>query len=221
MENIILQNRKNQKIVGVLEKPTGKVKGTCIVQHGYSGFKEQDHVQVIKNTFLENGFITFNFDATNSFNESDGEFENATLGLHYEDLEDVVSWAQKQDWFVGPLALSGHSMGGYAIARYAEEHPQEISILVSVAPVVSGKLNFEAHERFYPGDLEEWKKKGFKEKVSSARPGVVKRMTWDSMEINGFLLDLMCRGGALWGSVLPNLPQSQRLKQYVVGGSRR
>lgn len=182
MEKITLQNRKDQKIVGVLEKPVGEIEGTCVIQHGYSGFKEQDHVQVMKDAFLESGFITFNFDTTNSFNESDGEFIDATLGLHYEDLEDVVKWTQKQEWFKKPLALVGHSMGGYAVARYAEEYPNEIDLLVPVAPVVSGELSFEAHDRFEPGDLAEWKEKGVKETTSSSRPGVVKKMTWESME---------------------------------------
>jgi len=182
MEKHTLQNRKGQKIIGVLEKPSGKIRGTCIVQHGYSGFKEQNHIQVIKDAFLENGFITFNFDTTNSFNESEGEFEDATLGLHYEDFEDVVKWVQEQNWFQRPLALTGHSMGGYAVARYAEEYPDEVNLLIPVAPVVSGELSFEAHERFEPGDMEQWKQSGVKEVESSSIKGLVKRMPWSSME---------------------------------------
>ena len=118
-----MTNRKNQRIVDILEMPLGEVQGGCIIQHGYSGFKEQEHIQVIKDVFLDNGFITFNFDTMNSFGESDGDFENARLGLHAEDLEDVVKWSQKQDWFQKPLALTGHSMGGYAVAKYAEDYP--------------------------------------------------------------------------------------------------
>lgn len=182
MEKITLQNRKDQKIVGILEKPIGEIKGTCVIQHGYSGFKEEAHVQIMKDAFLENGFITFNFDTTNSFNESDGKFINATLGLHYEDLEDVVRWVQQQEWFKEPLALIGHSMGGYAVARYAEEFSNKVGLLVPVAPVVSGELSFEAHEYFEPGDLVEWKEKGIKETRSSSRPGIIKIKTWESMK---------------------------------------
>jgi len=181
MKKIRLRNRKGQTIVGVLEEPQGEIRGTCVIEHGYSGHKEADHIQKIKNAFLENGFITFNFDATNSFNESDGEFIDATLGLHHEDLEDVVKWVKKQEWFVKPLALTGHSMGGYAVARYAEDYPDEVDILVPVAPVVSGKLNFEAFERFHPGGLDTWKRDGIRIE-KSARRGVMKRMTWESME---------------------------------------
>ena len=113
MKKITLQNRKGQDVVGILEKPeNGTIAGTVVIEHGYGGFKEQKHILAMRDTFLENGFITFNFDATNTFGESDGDFEKATLGLHTEDFEDVTEWAQEQNWFAGPLAITGHSMGG-------------------------------------------------------------------------------------------------------------
>jgi dipeptidyl aminopeptidase/acylaminoacyl peptidase len=158
MEKLELKNRKDQKIVGVLEKPEGKIKGTCVVQHGWGGNRNKLTVQAIKNAFLESGFQTFNFDTTNSFGESDGDFEKSTLGLFYEDLEDVVKWAQEQECFIGPLALTGHSKGGYSILKYAEEYPKEVSYVVPIAPVVSGKLSFEKYEKNNPEELEKWKK---------------------------------------------------------------
>ena len=143
MEKIILKNRKGQKIVGMLEKPETEVMGTCVIQHGWSSSKESTSIQSLKNGFLKSGFQTFNFDATNSFNESDGDFEKSTLGLHWEDFEDVTKWVQEQSWFKGKLAVAGHSKGGYSCIRYAEEYPEEVKLAVSLAPVVSGKLSFE------------------------------------------------------------------------------
>ena len=121
MEKITLKNRKNQNIVGLLEKPAGEIKGTAVLQHGWGGNKEKSTIQAIKEGFHQAGFQTFNFDTTNGSGESDGDFEKSTLGLLWEDLEDVVKWSQDQDWFSKPLALSGHSKGGYAVARYVEE----------------------------------------------------------------------------------------------------
>jgi len=177
---IKLQNRKGQMIVGVLEKPIGEIRGTCVLQHGWGGHKDKPTMQVIKDSFLESGFQTFNFDTTNSFGESDGDFEKSTLGLFWEDLEDVVKWVQKQDWFVKPLALSGHSKGGYSVARYAEEHPDEVDYLVPVAPVVSGKLSFEAHKMVDSNELEKWEKEGILERIGTE--GDLKRQHWFQME---------------------------------------
>jgi len=165
--------------VGLLEKPEGEIKGTAVLQHGWGGNKEKPTMQAIKEGFHKAGFQTFNFDSTNSFGESDGDYEKSTLGLHWEDLEDVVRWAQEQDWFSKPLALSGHSKGGYAVVRYAEEYPNEIDYLVPVAPVVSGKLSFEASNKRDPEALRKWKEEGVK---VSERDENMKRKHWFQME---------------------------------------
>jgi len=180
MERLELKNRKGQKIVGVFTKPEGQIKGTCVIEHGWSGSKEQPHILAIQEAFLENGFQTFNFDATNSFNESDGEYEKSRLGLHYEDMEDVCKWVQQQEWFTGLFAISGHSMGGYATARYAEEFPSEVALIAPIAPVVSGKLTTEAKERYSPGVLQKWKEEGVLISESSNRPGLMKRSPYEA-----------------------------------------
>lgn len=181
MKKITLTNRRGLKIVGNLEMPQGEIKGTCIVQHGYSSNKESGSIQKPREAFLDNGFITFNFDTTNSYGESGGDFQNSTLGSHTEDLEDVAKWVQEQDWFQKPLALAGHSMGGYAVAKYAEDHPEDVDILVPLAPVVSGIHSHETHEENDPGSLEEWRQKGYKEKPGN-KPGEIKSMPWTMME---------------------------------------
>ncbi|MEN8252020.1 MAG: alpha/beta fold hydrolase [Patescibacteria group bacterium] len=181
MQKLSLKNRKGQKIVGVLEVPEGEIKGTCVVQHGYGGQKEAKHIQKMKDVFLDNGFITFNFDTTNSFGQSDGDFEEARLGLHAEDLEDVAQWMQQQDWFQKPFALTGHSMGGYAVAKYAEDYSEKVDILAPIAPVVSGELSFEATEEKWPNSLERWKKEGVRIAINKST-GVTKKSPWAQME---------------------------------------
>lgn len=182
MKKLTLQNRKGQKIIGVLEFPKKEPVGTAVIQHGYGGFKEQDHIEEMKNAFLNNGFITFNFDATNTFGESGGEYEKATLDLHYKDFEDVANWVQEQEWFISPLAVTGHSMGGYSVARYAEEYPNKVVFCAPIAPVVSGRLSWKAHEEFAPEEFEKWKEEGILIKPSTTNPNNIKRSPWSHME---------------------------------------
>lgn len=164
---LTLKNRKGENVVGVLEKPIGDILGTCVVQHGWGGHRNEATVQAMKKAFLQSGFQTFNFDTTNSFGESDGDFEKSTLGLHAEDLEDVTKWVQNQAWFVGPLALTGHSKGAYAVARYAEMYPEKVSYLVPVAPVVSGELSFEANQKNNLEEFTQWKDEGVLVRIGS------------------------------------------------------
>lgn len=182
MKKLTLKNRKGQEIVGALELPNSKPIGTAVIQHGYGGFKDQEHVLKMKDAFLNNGFVTFNFDATNTFGESDGEYEKSTIGLHYEDFEDVANWVQEQDWFVAPLAITGHSMGGYSVARYAEEYPDKVAFCAPIAPVVSGELSWEAHKEFAPEEFEMWKEEGVLVKPSTTNPNNIKRSPWSHME---------------------------------------
>ncbi len=181
MQKIEIQNRKGQKIVGLLNLPEGVTRGTAVIQHGYGGLKSQAHILKMEQAFHDNGFVTFNFDTTNSFGESDGTYWEARLGLHAEDLEDVVKWVKQQEWFVKPLALTGHSMGGYAVARYAEHYPEEVDILVPVAPVVSGELSWETHQELEPEAFRIFQEKGYKESVSQTT-GIVKKSPWAEME---------------------------------------
>lgn len=179
MQKLELKNRKGLKIVGVLETQTEQPKGTCIIQHGWGGHRNKATVQAIKNGFLEAGFQTFNFDTTHSFGESEGDFEQSTLTSFWEDFEDVTNWAQKQNWFIYPLALAGHSKGAYSTARYAEEYPDKVNFVVPFAPVVSGELSFEARKEDDPEGLAKWEKEGFL--IREGSEGDIKKQHWYQM----------------------------------------
>ena len=191
MQKIELKNRKGQKIVGLLNMPEGDVRGTAVIQHGWGGVKEGQHILKLEEVFHDNGFVTFNFDTTNSFGESDGTYWEARLGLHAEDLEDVVKWTQQQEWVVKPLALTGHSMGGYAVTHYAELYPDEVDILAPIAPVVSGKLSWETHEENDAEEFKAFQERGYKESISQTT-GKVRKSPWAEMEerLNHDLLPL-------------------------------
>jgi len=181
MHKFEIKNRYGLKIVGnlsVSEKPNG----CAFVLHGLGGRKEQSHLMAIVDSLFSDGYTVVNFDATNSIGESEGKYENATFELHYEDLVDVIVWAKGEAWYQEPFILAGHSMGAYAVAKYAEEHPNEVESLFAFAPVISGKLSFEATERFEPGKMKKWKETGWTERVSHNRPGLVLHLPWSHME---------------------------------------
>jgi len=180
MKKFELKNRYELKIVGVLETSGNTPRGTCVIQHGWGGHKDKATVQSIKDTFLKAGFQTFNFDATHSFGESEGNFEQSTLGSFWEDFEDVTNWVRIQGWFLGPLAVSGHSKGAYAAVRYAEEYPTDVGFVVAIAPVVSGELSFEAHKENNPEEFAQWEQEGVLTRIGSE--GDIKVQHWSQMK---------------------------------------
>lgn len=181
MHKFSITNRYALKIVGYVLIPE-KSKGLVFVMHGLSAYKEETQIETMANTFFNNGYTVVNFDATNSFGESEGKFENATMKAHYEDLVDVVSWAQNQSWYVEPFVLAGSSFGGYAVLQYAEEYPSKVKAIFPHAAVISGKLSFEGTRKFKPGKLEEWEKTGWHVEISKSRPGIIKKLPWSHME---------------------------------------
>ncbi len=172
-----IQNRKNEKIA-VLAEISRPQKGLAFVMHGLSGNKEQLHIQTFAEVWKEHDYTVVRFDTTNTFGESDGNFEDATITNYYEDLEDVIDWATKQEWYEEPFCLEGHSLGGICTTLFAEKSPEKVKALAPISTVVSGKLSWEKED---PEKLREWQRTGWKTETSTRR-GIVKRLKWSHME---------------------------------------
>lgn len=183
MQKLKLKNRRDQNIVGILTKPKqeSKILGTAVLQHGYGGTKEDTDIVTIRDVFLKNGFQVFNFDTTHSFGESDGEYKDARLGLHADDFDDVANWVQKQDWFSGKLLVSGHSMGGFASARYALRNPELVDYTIPFAPVVSGELWLRSVKKYQPKRMKSWLETGFYSRESKSNPGRIRISPYEMM----------------------------------------
>jgi alpha-beta hydrolase superfamily lysophospholipase len=174
---MFIQNRKHQKISVIVDIAENS-KGLAFVMHGLGGFKEQPHIKALSEAFVTCGITAVRFDTTNTFGESDGNYEDATTTNYYEDLCDVIEWASKQIWYREPFYLAGHSLGGICVALYAEQFPSKIAGLVPVSSVVSGKLSIELDK----DGKEEWKRTGWRERPSVSKPGTVKRLKWSHIE---------------------------------------
>src|SRR3989344_4686280 len=180
MENKIFIKNRNNKKIAVIVRQNPEQKGLVFVMHGLGGFKEQPHIQTFAEAFTEHEFTVVLFDATHTFGESEGLYEDATTTNYYEDLEDVINWGRTRSWFEKPFWLVGHSLGGISTALYAERHPEEVKALAPISTVVSGKLSVETkHSR---GVLDEWKKTGWLIKESESKPGLIKKLKWSEME---------------------------------------
>lgn len=169
-----IKNRKGQHI-SILIDERKPYNGLVFIMHGLSGFKEQLHIQEFRFVFKNKGFTTVSFDTTNTFGESDGAFENATITNYYEDLVDVINWAKTQKWYQKPFCLAGHSVGGYCCALYAENYPSMIKGLAPISTVVSGKLILNTRPKW---QVDEWRKTGWLVEESTSNPGLIKRLKW-------------------------------------------
>lgn len=187
MQKEIIQNRKGQNIVVIAEELASQ-KGLTFVMHGLGGFKEQPHIQTIAEAFKEKEYTVIRFDTTNTIGESSGRLEIATVTNYYEDLEDIIQWAQTQKWYQEPFCLVGHSLGGFCVSFYTENHPEKIKALAPVSTFISGEFFLKALKS--KEDIEEWERRGYREWESSSIPGVIKRLNW-SFVPDSFKYDLL------------------------------
>lgn len=171
-----IKNRYGKKVVVLIEEQNNS-KGLVFIIHGLSGYKEQPHIQAMADAFKNNNYTTLRFDTTNTFGESDGNPEDATVTNYYEDLEDVINWSKSQEWYQEPFILAGHSLGSMCILLFAENYPTKVLALAPISVAISGKLSLETKEK---EGLEEWKRKGIK--VWKSHSGKIKRLKWSHME---------------------------------------
>ena len=187
MSKQTIQNRKRQKIVVLVEKHP-KQAGLAFVMHGLGGFKEQPHIQTFAEAFYENGYTVIRFDTTNTYGESYGNYEDATVTNYYEDLEDVISWTATQPWYQEPFCLAGHSLGGISTTLFSEKYPERVKGLAPTSTLVSGKLGYEAESK---ENKEEWDRTGWKIQPSKSRPGVIKKLKWHHFLEDSFKYDVL------------------------------
>lgn len=171
---IDIKNRHNQKIVVQVENTLGK-KGLVFIAHGLSGNKEQLHIQAYAEAFLENDYVVVRWDSTNTLGESDGSLEDASLTGYYHDMEDVISWAESQEWHKEPFVVAGHSLGGACNIMFAVDYPNKVKALAPTSAFLSGSTYMES----LGGEaLKDWKSKGYREQESASKPGLIKRYNW-------------------------------------------
>ena len=177
MEKIFIKNRKNQNVSVIIEKVDNQ-KGLVFVMHGLGGFKEQPHIEIFAKVFRDNDYTVVRFDTTNTFGESDGNYSDATVTNYYEDLEDVINWSKKQDFYLSPFILCGHSLGAICSAWYAENYPSAVKALAPISTVVSGRLSIEAHTK---EEIDDWQKTGWRTTIGYSS-GIEKKLKWSHIE---------------------------------------
>lgn len=148
----------------------------AFVQHGLSGHKGQTMVRQPVKALVDCGFVVVSFDSRFSFGESDGVLEGASLTSFIDDLHTVVDWAKTQEFYVEPFALSGHSLGGGSVLKYAEDYPQKVSLLMPVAAMVGGKYFIRSRMLNDAKNYLYWK-----------QAGKIYRENKNHPEINGWL----------------------------------
>lgn len=136
----------------------------AITAHGRNGAARAPHMQKLIDAYLARGYVVVSPNCcASAWNDSAGEEADFLLENHVRDVRRTVEWAIANavalGWSGTHLALCGHSMGAYAVARLAaNEYFGRIAHLLLVSPFTSGIRQIEAREKYHPDGIANLKR---------------------------------------------------------------
>ncbi len=131
----------------------------AITAHGRNGAADAPHMLKLIDAYRARGYIVVSPDCcASAWNDSAGVEADFLLENHVRDVRRTVEWAvahaAKLGWSGAHLALCGHSMGAYAVARLATgDYAGRASHLLLVSPFTSGARQIEARDKYHPDGI--------------------------------------------------------------------
>lgn len=148
--------------------PNGKSKPVILFIHGFKGFKDWGHFNLLADTFAKNGFVfvklnlshngttpeqPLDFADLEAFGNNNFSIELDDIGLLIDYLLEGRSEIPAQEADFHRLALIGHSRGGGLALLKAAEDPR-------VKAVATWAGIHDLSQRWPEEFIEEWRKKG-------------------------------------------------------------
>lgn len=174
VSNISIEGKHHKPIIADLfYMETFQPKPVIVFSHGFKGFKDWGHFNLIARQFANAGFffVKFNFshngigpNQSTNFNDLSAFGYNNFI-KELDDLKTVIDWLHEHnEWhkemILDKFYLLGHSRGGsISIIKAAED--SRVKKLVTWAAVA----DFE--KRVNEGDVEKWKKEGVRYVINS------------------------------------------------------
>jgi len=173
-----IKSREGKNICVIIEKSENQ-KWLVFLMHWFWGSKDEKLIRKCSEIFRNNDFTVISFDTRNTFWESDWNYEEWTITNYYTDLEDVIFWASKEDFYEEKFYLSGHSLWWICTTLFTQKFPEKVKALIPISPVVSWKLSLEIMDKNY---LLELKKVWYILKKSNSVPWRIKKVNYSHYE---------------------------------------
>ncbi len=114
-----------------LDMPDGPVLATALFAHCFTCSKDIPAARRIAARLSRMGIAVLRFDFT-GLGHSEGEFANTTFSSNVEDLRAAARYLEGRD--MAPALLIGHSLGGAAVLRTAQDIPSARAVTTINAP---------------------------------------------------------------------------------------
>lgn len=176
-KRVFIKNEKGLKLASIVNYPDENNRyAAVIILHGFTGYKEEPHLEGLAKALAQNGFVAVRFDCSGS-GESDGTFEKDYRMSNYrEDIESIYSYISNLEYVDNnKIGILGHSMGGELAVIFAAFHPQ-----IKACITVSATTTMRA-ANWIKDVIGEWQKTGWFDKEYS-RDGSQIKIPYSFME---------------------------------------
>ncbi len=149
------------------------LKSWVLFAHGFSIGKDLKPVRTISSTLVKDGYGMMRFDFT-GLGESSGNFSDTNFSSNCEDLRQASNFLRKN--YKAPCVLIGHSFGGTAALKVADEIPECKAVATIGSPCDTTHI---IHQ--FADQIEEIEEEGHAKVLLGGRPFVIKEQFLDDI----------------------------------------
>lgn len=165
-EKITFKGAFNDDLSAKLDWPEDGLRSWVLFAHGFSIGKDLKPVRTISKTLVENGYGMMRFDFT-GLGESGGNFEDTNFTSNCEDIRKAAEYLREHHY--APCVLIGHSFGGTAALKVADEIPSCKAVATIGSPCDTQHIVHQFGDK-----LEEIHEEGEAKVLLAGRPFVIK-----------------------------------------------
>jgi putative redox protein len=137
-KKVLFQNARGEAISARLDLPADKKPvAYALFAHCFTCTKNFKAVVHINRALAKEGIAALRFDFT-GLGESEGDFAETSFSTNVADLVSAARYLEAH--FEAPKILIGHSLGGAAVLRAAEQIPSSVAIATIAAPAEAAHL---------------------------------------------------------------------------------
>jgi len=135
---VSFENPDGHRLAALLDRPVdGEPIAYALFAHCFTCSKDYKGVSRISRALARQGIAVLRFDFT-GLGQSDGEFVDTTFSTNVEDLVAAAEFMTRD--LAPPQLLIGHSLGGAAVLKAAQDIPSAKAVATIAAPSSPGHL---------------------------------------------------------------------------------
>jgi len=182
-ENISFKGAFGDELSARLDRPDGdEIKGWVLFAHGFSIGKDLKPIRTISKALVEEGYGMLRFDFT-GLGQSEGNFSDTNFSSNVADILAAAKYLRENE--KPPCILIGHSFGGTAALKVADEIPECKAVATIGAPCDTTHI---VHQ--FADQIEEIEEEGEAKVLLGGRPFIIKEQFLDDIENQDIAMEI-------------------------------